>query len=42
MAAITSDMERYAQSVQEELRSLLRELCVISAPSNHEEKRAEF
>ena len=42
MAAMTADMERYARSVQEEVRELLRELCVIPAPSNQEEKRAEF
>ena len=39
---ITEDMKNYVQSVQDELRALLRELCVIPAPSNHEEKRAEF
>ena len=33
---ITGDMEKYAQSVQDELRALLRELCVIPAFSNHE------
>ena len=38
----TQDIEKYAQSVQDELRALLRELCVIPAPSNHEERRAEF
>ena len=42
MVAITEDMEKYARSVQPELSALLRELCVIPAPSNHEEKRAEF
>lgn len=42
MVAITEDMEKYAQSVQKELQELLRELCVIPAPSNHEERRAEF
>lgn len=41
-AVITADMEAYAKNVQEELRELLSELCTIPAPSNHEEKRAEF
>ena len=39
---LTADMENYARSVQDELRALLRELCVIPAFSNHEERRAEF
>ena len=42
MAMLTADMEKYAQSVQSELRALLKEFCVIPAPSNHEERRAEF
>ena len=42
MSGITQDMEKYASAVQNELRELLRELCVIPAPSNHEERRAEF
>ena len=39
---LTADMENYARSVQGELRELLRDLCTIPAPSNHEERRAEF
>ena len=35
-------MEKYAETVQPELLDLIRQLCVIPAPSNHEEKRAEF
>lgn len=42
MMTLTGDMEKYAGSVQAELLELIRELCVIPAPSNHEEKRAEF
>ena len=42
MAAITENMEKYAQDVQNELASLIREFCDIPAPSNHEERRAEF
>ena len=42
MKAITAAMEDYAKSVQPELLQLIRDLCAIPAPSNHEEKRAEF
>ena len=39
---LTEDMAKYAASVQEELKQLIRDLCAIPAPSHHEEKRAEF
>lgn len=42
MKAILPVMEEYAKSVQSELLQLIRDLCAIPAPSNHEEKRAEF
>ena len=42
MKAILPAMEEYAKSVQSELLQLIRDLCAIPAPSNHEEKRAEF
>ena len=39
---LNEDMAKYAASVQEELKQLIRDLCAIPAPSHHEEKRAEF
>jgi len=42
MSALTSDMVEYARRVQPELLQLIRDLCAVPAPSNHEEKRAEF
>ena len=42
MKAILPAMEEYAKNVQSELLQLIRDLCAIPAPSNHEEKRAEF
>ena len=42
MKVITPAMEKYAETVQPELLDLIRRMCVIPAPSNHEEKRAEF
>ena len=42
MKALLPAMEEYAASVQPELLQLIRDLCIIPAPSNHEEKRAEF
>ena len=35
-------MIRYADEHLEELKQLIRDLCAIPAPSNHEELRAEF
>lgn len=35
-------METYLENAQEEIKQLIRDLCVIPAPSNHEEKRAQF
>ncbi|MBQ9502036.1 MAG: M20/M25/M40 family metallo-hydrolase [Lentisphaeria bacterium] len=32
----------YIRSVQEEVQQLIRDLCAVPAPSNHEELRAEF
>ena len=40
--ALTQDMERYVQSVQDEVQQIIRDLCAIPAPSHHEEKRAEY
>ena len=34
--------EGYIAGAQEELKQLIRDLCAVPAPSNHEEKRAEF
>lgn len=34
--------ERYLSDSFEDIKTLIRELCAIPAPSNHEEKRAEF
>ena len=39
---MTSEMQAYLKSSQEELKQLIRDLCAIPAPSHHEEKRAEF
>ena len=36
------DFTEYAESVREEVIQLVRDMCAIPAPSNHEEKRAEF
>ncbi len=35
-------MEEYASAVREEVIQLVRDMCRIPAPSNHEELRAEF
>ena len=40
--ALTEKMTAYLESVREETIQLVRDLCVIPAPSNHEELRAEF
>ena len=40
--SLSQDVLRYIDDSQEELRQLIRDLCAIPAPSNHEEKRAEF
>ena len=40
--ALTEKMAAYAENVREEVVQLLRDMCRIPAPSNHEEKRAEF
>ena len=42
MSALTPAMVEYAKRVQPELLQLIRDLCAVPAPSNHEEKRAEF
>ncbi|MBR3053402.1 MAG: M20/M25/M40 family metallo-hydrolase [Firmicutes bacterium] len=34
--------EEYINGAQDELKQLIRDLCAVPAPSNHEEKRAEF
>lgn len=39
---LTADMERYLQDSQEELKTLVRQLCSIPAPSHHEKTRAAF
>ena len=39
---IHTDVESYLASHQEALKSLIRDLCAIPAPSHHEELRAEF
>lgn len=39
---LTGDMERYISQEEESLKQLIRELAVIPAPSQHEEKRAEW
>ena len=40
--ALTEKMTAYLESVREETIQLVRDLCVIPAPSNQEELRAEF
>ena len=40
--ALTEKMAAYAENVREEVAQLLRDMSRIPAPSNHEEKRAEF
>ena len=40
--ALTEKMAVYAENVREEVAQLLRDMSRIPAPSNHEEKRAEF
>lgn len=37
-----SDIKTYIAAHTEELYTMLRELCLIPAPSHHEEKRAEY
>ena len=39
---LNQEMERYIADHQEELKKLIRDLCAIPAPSNHEELRAAF
>ena len=39
---MTEQIKKYAEAHKQEMLTLLRELCAISAPSHHEEKRAEF
>ncbi len=36
------DIKQYVDAHMEELYALLKELCLIPAPSNHEEKRVDF
>ncbi len=38
----TKELQDYLADSQEELKQLIRELCVIPAPSHHEELRAAF
>ncbi len=38
----TENLKQYVDAHMEELYALLKELCLIPAPSHHEEKRAEF
>lgn len=40
--ALTEKMERYLASSHEDAKNIVRELCRIPAPSNHEEKRAKW
>ena len=40
--AINQSMEQYAKACNEELKKLICDMCVIPAPSHHEEKRVEF
>ena len=37
-----ADLKKYLADSAGELKQLIRDLCAIPAPSNHEEKRAEF
>lgn len=39
---LNRDMQDYIHGCQEELRQLIRTMCVIPAPSNHEEHRVAF
>ncbi len=39
---LTAEMEQYLLECQEELKTLIRDLCAIPAPSHQEEKRAAF
>ncbi len=39
---LTAEMEQYLLDCQEELKTLIRELCAIPAPSHKEEKRVAF
>ena len=39
---LTNDMQKYILDCQDELKQLIRDLCAIPAPSNHEERRAVF
>ena len=39
---LTEKIAAYAENVREEVVQLLRDMCRIPAPSNHEEKRAAF
>lgn len=39
---LNNEMIEYIESNIDEAKSLLKELCLIPAPSHHEEKRAEF
>ena len=40
--ALTEKMESYLASSHEDAKNIVRELCRIPAPSNHEEKRARW
>ena len=40
--ALTYQMEQYLRSSHEEAKDIVRQLCVIPAPSHHEEKRAAW
>ncbi len=39
---LTQELEQYLLDCQEELKTLIRDLCAIPAPSHHEQRRAEF
>ncbi len=39
---LTQELEQYLLDSQEELKTLIRDLCAIPAPSHHEEARAAF
>ncbi len=39
---VTNEMKQYLKDSKEDILLLIRELCAIPAPSNMEEKRAEF
>ncbi|MEE1043101.1 MAG: hypothetical protein UH854_03960 [Clostridia bacterium] len=39
---LSKEIIEYIENSVDEAKTLLKELCLIPAPSNHEEKRAEF